>query len=404
MELLDAVKAAISGESAPTGGNDDSIASAAPAGADDQAASGGDSAAPGASGDENAAGGETPAGDDVAGGGGDADAAAKDEGAGDGADDGGDEEGGETPAPRARDAQGRFVKADGAVDEDQKPRKGEPGHKADEKPAAVAKAPDPINDPPPAGLSQKATERFQTLVSTAKTLTAERDQAVQDRDLLVQQVESTGATPEQYVETLNILRDINSGDPAAEERAYDYLMKATAALGARLGKVNPGEDPLTGHQDLITEVVEGKITRARAEEIALNRRAQAANATRQQVQQQTQQERDAQTAAIREGTAALNTLEAQLKAADPVVFAAKRATVIRLARPALKNVPPQKWAETFKALWDATPVPKPATTPAPTGGKPGVPANQPLRGKPSAGSQRAAPKSHEDAVRQSLGL
>lgn len=397
MELLDAVKAAISGEPAPTGGDDEPITSAAPTGESDANAAGN-------AGDENAAGSETPAGDDVADGE-NADAtAAKDEGAGD---DGG-EQGGENPTPRARDAQGRFVKADGAVDEDQKPRKGEPGHQPEQKPAAAPKAPDPINDPPPAGLSQKAAERFQTLVSTAKTLTAERDQAVSDRDVLIQQVEATGATPEQYVETLNILRDINSGDPAAEERAYEYLTKATAALGARLGKVAPGEDPLAGHQDLIREVVEGKITRARAEEIATNRRATAATATRQQQQQTEQQAKDAQTAAIRQGTADLNALEVQLKTADPVLFAAKRATVVKLARVALANVPPDKWATTFKALWDNTPVPRPTPTPRPgtpaAGGKPGVPANQPLRGKPSAGSQRPAPKDHTDAVRQALGM
>lgn len=400
MELIDAVKAAISGET-PTETPNEPIITAE---VSDASANSGDA---GDSGDgSGVVTGENGADDGAPTAAADAAAGTEADGAGGGEKDG---------VVRARDGQGRFVKADGTVDADQKAKKGEPGYVAEPeldpatgkpKVAAPAKAPDPINDPAPAGLSQKATERFQTLVKTAKDLTSERDQATADRKLLVDQVESTGATPEQYVETLGILRDINSGNPQAEERAFEYLTKATAALGARLGKAPPGVDPLTGHQDLIQEVIEGKLTRPRAEELAAQRRTTAAQQTRSQVEQTTQQANEAQAQALTQGTAALNALEQRLKTEDPAAFALKRAAVIKLARPVLATIRPNQWAATFESMYRNLPTPAPAARPAiPAAGAPGArPAQQPLRGKPNAGAQRPAPKNELDAVRQSLGL
>lgn len=373
--LLDAVRAAITEE--PTAGvTNDAEVSADPFEAD----AGGDAGDVGGAGDTGAA-----------------DAAAGDAGTPAG------ESEADAPVARKRDAQGRFLAADGTVDADQAPKVGEePVAEIDPatglpKVAAPAKPADPINDPIPKDLKPKTAERMTALVSTAKELTTRVEQAEGDRDVLVQQIESTGCTPDQYVETLNVLRDINSDTLQGKERALEYLTKVVATLGQQLGRPAPGTDPLSGHQDLIAEVTQGVLTRARAEEIALTRGRQTAAQQFQQREQQTTQTAQSQQQAIHTGKQALVTLESQLKTADPAKYTARRAQAVAIARPLLSKMPPGEWAGAFKAIYDQLPAaPK---TPAAL-----RPTQQPIRGKPGAGGVRAAPTSHDQAVRQAIGL
>src|SRR5271169_4975674 len=62
---------------------------------------------------------------------------------------------------------------------------------------------DHINDPIPENLKKDTSERIRSLIDTAKTVTAERDKFKTDFDYLVNGVQATGTSPQQYGETLS---------------------------------------------------------------------------------------------------------------------------------------------------------------------------------------------------------
>src|SRR5271166_6202461 len=112
---------------------------------------------------------------------------------------------------------------------------------------------DPINDPIPENLKKDTSERIRSLIETAKTVTAERDQYKTDFDFLVKGVEATGTTPAQYGETLSWLSLFNAGikgDAAQLEKAYELVEQVAERCALLLGKDRNVADPLKGHQDL----------------------------------------------------------------------------------------------------------------------------------------------------------
>ena len=265
---------------------------------------------------------------------------------------------------------------------------------------------DPINDPIPKDLKKETSDRIRTLIDTAKTITAERDQLKQDFDYLVKGVEATGTTPQQYGETLSWLALFNSRDPAQQEKALELVEGIADRLATLLGKERSVGDPLEAHADLKDAVAKGQITAQYAKEIARTRNGQQ---IRTELTTSAAKEEEAQAAAAQElanGRKDLTDLEQTLMASDPD-YAAKKAVLVPALQPLFSRGPdgtymvrPSQWKAKFTEAYRNLKASAPAAAPKP---KP-VPVNQPLRaGKQPAGGQTKQPSSMLEAVSGALG-
>ena len=276
--------------------------------------------------------------------------------------------------------------------EEEKPAEGE-------KPkAAEPKKPDPVNDPIPKDLKKDTQERIRTLIDTTKAVTAERDEIKQNFDFMVNGIQQTGATPQQYGETLSWLALFNSNDPKQQEKALELVETVAERLATLLGRERVVGDPLGAHADLKDAVAKGQITAQYAKEIARTRNGQAfrseINTTATQEQQRQQQAAEEE----RQGRAALTELEATLQETDPD-YARKKAILVPALKPIMVTIPWSQKKEKFLAAYKAVQLPKVAST------KPiGAPTNQPLRaGKQPAGGQTKQPSSMLEAISGALG-
>ena len=320
------------------------------------------------------------------------DAGSDDEGAeGDAAGEGEESDEAAAAAGRERNPDGTFKKPETKPEGEQKPTDGK---KPDDK-----KAPDHVNDPIPKDLNPKTQERIRSLVTTAKEVTAERDQIKQDFDYMVQGVQATGATPQQYGETLSWLQLFNSDKPEDKEKALELVETVADRLATLLGKERTVGNPLEQHEDLRNAVAQGQITQKYALEMARVRnrdgfQRQLSQSASQEQQQQRQFEQE-QTQARNE----LNTLEATLKATDPQ-YAAKKDMLVPILRPIFATLPPSAWKAKFEEAYRAIKLAGPVGN-----AKPKVPDNQPLRAHKSgvgSGGGKTAPSSGLDVINSAL--
>lgn len=238
-------------------------------------------------------------------------------------------------------------------------------------------------------------------MTVAKTLTAERDEARGQFQEIITAIQDTRASPEQYAQALDYLRMVNSPNVADREACLAFMQQEMRALAVSLGKPVPGVDLLSEHADLQQRVQNGEISQQDAEELAAARsqrvgmqRAGAAASAEQQAAQARQQ-------AVQQGAQALNALEAQLSAADPTGYAAKKAILAPALKKALRGIDPSMWAETFKAAYDGLQLPAaPAPVAAP---RAAAPAQQPLRAGNPAGGAKPAPSNMYEALWGSKG-
>jgi hypothetical protein len=265
-----------------------------------------------------------------------------------------------------------------------------------EKPAKVEpKKADPLNDPIPKELKKDTQDRIRTLIDTTKTVTAERDEIKQNFDFMVNGIQATGATPEQYGETLSWLALFNSNDPAQQTKALELVESVAERLATLLGKERTVGDPLKAHADLVEAVRTGKLAPEYAKEIARTRNGQQ---FRTELTTNASQETQRQQAAAQElatARADLSALEQTLLSSDPQ-YPAKKAILVPALKPVLASIPPSQWKAKFMEAYKAIKV-----SAAPTVKK--VPVNQPLRaGKQPAGGQTKAPSSMLEAVSGAL--
>jgi hypothetical protein len=262
--------------------------------------------------------------------------------------------------------------------------------------AAGAKKPDPVNDPIPKDLKVETQERIRTLIKTTKDVTAERDTIKQDFDYLVQGVQSTGASPEQYGEVLSWLGMFNSGDVKQQEQALALAENVADRLATMLGKERAVGDPLSAHADLKDAIAKGQITPAYAKEVARTRNASTVRtemSTAAQTQQQQEQQQARELAQARKD---LTDLEGTLRSTDPQ-YQAKREILVAALKPVFATLPPVQWKQQFEQAYRNLKIN------APQARKNVVPANQPLRaGKNPAGGQVKAPSSGLEAVNAAL--
>ena len=263
---------------------------------------------------------------------------------------------------------------------------------------------DPLNDPIPENLKKDTAERIRTLIDTAKTVTQERDKFKQDFDYLIQGVQATGTTPQQYGETLSWLAMFNSNDPKQQEKALELVENVAERLATLLGKERSVGDPLKGHADLAEAVRTGKLSTDYAKEIARTRNGQTfrTELTTQLTAQQQQEQAAAQE--LHDARSGLTQLENTLQGTDPQ-YAQKKGIVVSALQPLFRKdqagnwvVPPSQWITKFQEAYKNLRLP--GGTPA---AKPGVPKNQPLRaGRQPAGGQTKAPSNMLEAISGAL--
>lgn len=274
---------------------------------------------------------------------------------------------------------------------------GKDGKPAAKDPAAPAAPKDHINDPLDPRLKESTRERITGLINVVKEQTTRAETAEAQFNEVIGYIQDAGATPAQYGQALDYIKAVNSGDMNQIEKAFAFMEGEYRALARMLGREAPGVDYLAGHADLQAEVTAGKITQARAKEIAVARDAQAHGRAVNQQQQQQQQTQEQRAAVLTQGRNELNTLGAQLRAANPAEYAAKSKVLTAALKGTFASLDPRQWAAAYKRAYDNLVLPAAAPAPAPAK-KSNLPKNQPLRGQNPAGGQASAPKSMFDAI------
>lgn len=243
------------------------------------------------------------------------------------------------------------------------------------------------------GLKEKAATRFRELTAEAKEGTKLREaltaagvkdlavdlpkfiQKAQAADDLIGMVSDSGASPEQYGQTLDYLSLINKGvggDRQSAERAFEIAQREVQNLATLLGKEVPGvHDPLEAHEDLREDMEAGELTRKRALEIAASRQQQSVTTAQQRQQQQVQAGQQAES----QGKAALQQFDQQMYASDPS-YAAKRPQLNSLVTFIRKTLPAEQWMAATQQAYATIQTPA-APTPAPA---PALPRPGPIRG------------------------
>ncbi len=202
------------------------------------------------------------------------------------------------------------------------------------------------------------------------------------------------ASPDQFRESMNLVKLINSPLAADQHQALQYLQSAAAAMAERLGVVPAGVDPLHGFDDLQLEVQKNPGLRKWAEEAASGRRLREATQRQNQEQQQRSQQTATQQQAAQAGQAAVRSVEAALEANDPQYK--QKVAVLRADAPfinGLKALPPTQWAAAFAQKYSTIKVAPPAVK------APAAPsAPSPLRAKQPAGQAGRLPSTSLEAV------
>ncbi len=210
-----------------------------------------------------------------------------------------------------------------------------------------------------------------------KAVFAERKALEQDLNEFRELVKSTGMSAQDFAQTLEFGRLVNSGDEKNLRVALEMIEGQRAMLYQKLGQEAPGVDLLAGHDDLKEAVENMEITRERAVELAKFRKSEAEVRARQQAQQSQQQERQQFEQTVHQAAA---TMEAYLQTRATEVDHAARMKVIgeHFKNPAnlqafVTTYQPQQWAATIKMMYDNIQVPR-----APAAASP-----QPIRSRPA---------------------
>jgi hypothetical protein len=258
------------------------------------------------------------------------------------------------PAPGAKPAADKA-----AVKEEPKPGDKPAGAAADGKP--------PVKPTP----EQEEAELLEGVKSPRgqeriKQVFAEKKQLETDIGEFRQLINDTGMKPEEFAQSLEFGRLVNSGTEADTRVALEMLEAQRTALYAKLGVEAPGVDLLADHPDLQKQVGDLEITRERAVELAKFRKtegARAATETRKREQDQNNQEFE------RTVTTAAGQMEAYLETRKSEVDHPARMRVIsdhfrdpKNLQAFVETYRPEQWGPTMRMMYDniklAAPVPQ----------------------------------------------
>lgn len=283
------------------------------------------------------------------------------------------------------------------AEEDAEPVAEEP---KDEKPAEPKPEPepkkelDPLNDPIPDYVKGRTRERIETLVGRVK----EAEQYKSAYEEVTGIINSTGATPEEFGNMLNYMKLVHSSNPEDRRQALKAAQAELKALAVQLGETNvPGFDPIAEFSDLQNAVEAQEITPEHAREVAVLRLRKNDELARSTQHQQEQQAQMSAQEAVRQGTQALDALDARLRS-DPQ-YAQKRQVLVPMLRDTFRQIHPSLWASTFETAFNNLTVPAAAPLPTPRA----APKQQPLRAKAPAGNSDRGVNSPLEAMNEALG-
>lgn len=255
------------------------------------------------------------------------------------------------------------------------------------------KKPDHVNDPIPPQVSERTRERITSLVSRVK----EQDSILQDQSAVINAIQSTGASPEEFGMMVGYMQLVHSDKPEHLEQAYKVLQAEMRGLALKMGRSIPEVDVLSEHKDLTDLVKSGQITQAAAEELAILRSQRGDSARRQQATAENLRKSQEQTAAAEaeKNTAIteLNALGETLAKTDPH-YQAKYDAIVPLLAEQFKTTAPRFWKSLFETAYKATVVqaaPSAAAAPA-------KPKQQPIRPSTPSGSTARQANNLHDAI------
>lgn len=225
----------------------------------------------------------------------------------------------------------------------------------------------------PKDAKAETRDRFETLKSKyddvhreRDTLLAERDEYKGQAERWVETVSSTGASPEQFGQSLQYLQAVNSGTPEGLQAAYDLLSKELEALGKIIGRPAGAYDPLDDHPDLKQRVDDNFIERTDALEIA------QARAARNMPRPAAAGAQPAMSPEAQAGLQRVQAVGAELRAADPH-FEAKTKMLQPTIERVIAKMPPDAWEGAIRDLYANAPAPVVAA-PAPPAAASAAPA------------------------------
>lgn len=286
------------------------------------------------------------------------------------------------------------------------PNNPKPEAKAEGKPADhVPDAKKMVEDKPKAP-EQEEAELLEGVKSDRgreriKQVFAEKKQLEQEIGSFREMVRSTGMSPQQFAQTLEFGRLMNSGDEKNLRVALEMVESQRAMLYQKLGVEAPGVDLLQGHDDLKQAVDNMEITRERAVELAKYRKQQQEAQRHQQAQQQTVQQQHEYQQQVQQAT---QSMEAYLQTRANEVDHPARIKVIteHFKNPEnlkrfVSTYQPHQWADTVRLMYDGIHIPRQASA-----------QQQPIRSRPSTlGAPAANGASAIDRIAQrmeSMGL
>lgn len=305
-------------------------------------------------------------------------------------DDAGDEEDASDDGETDEDEAAESEEADGDDAGDDAEKAGDKSRDAKDKGDEGSAKADHVNDPIPEGTNERTRQRIQSLITDVKELSVARE----ERDAIMEAIEHTRATPDQYAGALSVLKLYNSDSPEEKAKCLEIIRGMERDLAIELGQ-GQSHVKLSDYPDLNTEVEAGTLSEERALEIAAIRaREKHVSTKRQQREEQTQGQRQTQELVAR-GKSDLNTVGQELTA-DPA-YRALYPQFTALLQTTLRHVHPTEWGavarETYRQLKAANPN---AGSPAP---KPKN-SQQPLR--PKSGSSSANKKSEASSALDAL--
>lgn len=219
--------------------------------------------------------------------------------------------------------------------------------------------------------SERGKDRIRSVFAERKQLEAEIGEI---REI----IQSTKMTPDQFAQSLEYGRLVNSGSEQDMRVALEMVEHQRAYLYEKLGVEAPGIDLLAGHDDLKAAVDNLEMSRDKAVELAKYRKIEAERSqqtkAQQQSQQATQEFNDLVKSAAQQAEAYLSTR------ANEVDHTARMKVISdHFRNPAnlqqfVNTYQPNQWLNTIKFMYDSIQVPK-----APVPREP-----QPLRSRPAA--------------------
>lgn len=243
--------------------------------------------------------------------------------------------------------------------------------------------------------SERGRERIKAVFAERKALETNINEF---RDI----VQSTGMSAQDFAQTLEFGRLVNSGDEKNMRVALEMIERQRAAIYERLGVEAPGVDLLADHADLKQAVENLEIPRDRAVELAKFRKLDAQNRAQQQASQAQAQDIQGHQQSIGQASVAM---KEYLATREKEVDHPARMKVItdHFKDPAklqqfVETYQPHQWAATIRMMYDNIQIPRAAAAPRP----------QPIRSRPAvlgtASTSALTPMDRLTQRMESMGL